>query len=394
MEPTTGAKRASTVRRFGWLGVASMLALALLAPSASSAASFNGAIWTSLADGTTVNANIYDAKEDVYLNGGPQNCGGGNGLPNGDYYFQVTDPSGADLLSQDAIKFRQVKVLNNVITGVSGEGNHLVGAAGCNTGLPVQLMPYETTPNNGGEYSVDMAPVADVQDCPAFDPDSEDFKFLDCASTKNDNYKVRIAAPAIDVEKVANPTELPFGGGSVTYTYTLTNPGDTALSDITVEDDKCAPVEYAGGDDNDNFLLDLDETWTATCTTTITVTTLNTVVATGWDGETSVSDTDTATVTVLPPTAPPITAPPITAPPVTAPPVTAPPVTAPPVTAAPSQAVLAATGRPTVTLPPTDSLGGTTGPSDGTWRLALMAMAALLASVLVLTPAKATNRRR
>jgi hypothetical protein len=33
-------------------------------------------------------------------------------------------------------------------------------------------------------------------------------------------------------------------------------------------------------------------------------------------------------------------------------------------------------------------------PSDGSWRLALMAMAALLASVLVLTPAKATNRRR
>jgi len=60
----------------------------------------------------------------------------------------------------------------------------------------------------------------------------------------------------------------------------------------------------------------------------------------------------------------------------------------------PFQQVLAATGAPSVTLPPTDSLGGTAGPSDGTWRLALMAMAALLASVLVLTPAKAPNRRR
>jgi hypothetical protein len=99
-------------------------------------------------------------------------------------------------------------------------------------------------------------------------------------------------------------------------------------------------------------------------------------------------------VTAPPVTAPPVTAPPVTAPPVTAPPVTAPPVTAPPITAAPSQQVLAVTGAPTVTLPPTDSLGGTAGPSDGSWRLALMAMAALLASVLVLTPARATNRRR
>ena len=81
-------------------------------------------------------------------------------------------------------------------------------------------------------------------------------------------------------------------------------------------------------------------------------------------------------------------------PPPTDPPVTAPPVTARPVTAPPSQQVLAVTGAPIVTLPPTDSLGGTAGPSDGSWRLALMAMAALLASVLVLTPAKATNRRR
>src|SRR3970282_1452200 len=38
MEPTICAKRVSTVRRFGWLGVASMLALALLAPAASVAA--------------------------------------------------------------------------------------------------------------------------------------------------------------------------------------------------------------------------------------------------------------------------------------------------------------------------------------------------------------------
>ena len=75
-------------RAVGWLAVAGLVAGALVGPTigTASAASFNGAIWTSLADGSSVNANIYANKGDVYLNGGPQNCGNGNGLPNGDYY--------------------------------------------------------------------------------------------------------------------------------------------------------------------------------------------------------------------------------------------------------------------------------------------------------------------
>jgi len=101
-------------------------------------------------------------------------------------------------------------------------------------------------------------------------------------------------------------------------------------------------------------------------------------------------------VTEPPVTEPPVTEPPVTEPPVTEPPVTEPPVTEPPVTEppTPSQSVLSETGTPSVTLPPTDSIGGTSAPSDGTWRLALIALAALLASVLVMTPARATSRRR
>jgi hypothetical protein len=39
-------------------------------------------------------------------------------------------------------------------------------------------------------------------------------------------------------------------------------------------------------------------------------------------------------------------------------------------------------------------MGGTSGtPSDGTWRIALIAMAGLLATLLVLTPATARRRR-
>ena len=201
MSSLTSPTRSRLGRRLSWLAVGALLATALLAPAGvAQAASFNGAIWTSLADGATVNANIYDAKEDVYLNGGPQNCGNGNGLPDGLYYFQVTDPSGATLLSSDAVKFRMVEVVNGVIAGVGGTGDHDEGTEGCNNGLPVQLMPYDDTPNNGNEYSVDLGPAAEVEACEDFDADSETFNFLDCASTKNDNFKVG------DVEATPSPT--------------------------------------------------------------------------------------------------------------------------------------------------------------------------------------------
>src|SRR5450756_1539030 len=92
-------------RTAGWLAVAGLLGAALIGPASVAADSLPGAIWTSFSNGATVNQNRYPAKSDVYLNGGPQNCGN-SGLPDGDYYFQVTDPSGATLLSSDAIKFR------------------------------------------------------------------------------------------------------------------------------------------------------------------------------------------------------------------------------------------------------------------------------------------------
>ena len=63
----------------------------------------SGAIFTTVSDGTEVNYNIYQAKEDVYLDGGPgpgapQHAAG---LDDGVYVFQVTDPSGKTLLSTD-----------------------------------------------------------------------------------------------------------------------------------------------------------------------------------------------------------------------------------------------------------------------------------------------------
>ena len=70
--------------------------VACLALCAAADAQFPGAIWTSNQKGDVVNGNVYKSESAVYLNGGP----GPNtpctqsGLPDGNYYFQVTDPSG------------------------------------------------------------------------------------------------------------------------------------------------------------------------------------------------------------------------------------------------------------------------------------------------------------
>src|SRR5438128_12010528 len=69
-----------------------------------------GAIYTTTSTGTKVNANLYALKSDVYLNGGPQNQNDPGIVPDGTYYFQVTNPNGDLLLSSDCAVCRQVTV--------------------------------------------------------------------------------------------------------------------------------------------------------------------------------------------------------------------------------------------------------------------------------------------
>lgn len=159
-----------------------LLAVLAVALSAVANAQLPGAIWTSTSNGTTVNGNIYGMKEDVYLNGGPRNCKG-SGLPDGEYYFQVTDPSGSELLSKDDLDKRKVAVSGGLITGYLG-GTHATGTSSCPGGITVALAPFETTRNKGGEYKVWLTPVDKYQS------DSGTFGFI-AAWSKTDNFKVR-----------------------------------------------------------------------------------------------------------------------------------------------------------------------------------------------------------
>lgn len=181
--------------KFALPSVIALATAGLLAPAASAAppggSQLSGAIFTTDGSGVPVNLNIYDAKEDVHLNGGPgiNAPDDAAGLPAGDYYFQVTDPSGKTLLSTDAINCREFTVNSSgVIEDVVSAGGceHATGADGEDGGATVQLFPYADTPNNGGVYKVWVTPV-DKYDCTA--PGNKNC-FVPRYS-KVDNFKVR-----------------------------------------------------------------------------------------------------------------------------------------------------------------------------------------------------------
>ncbi len=125
---------------------------------------------------------------------------------------------------------------------------------------------------------------------------------LDRPVSDDDTAFVNVLKPGLDIAKVADPTVV-YPGTTVSYTYTVTNPGSDPAYNVQVTDDKCSPVVYQGGDTNTNNALDVGETWTYTCSTTLTVDTVNTATVTGKDalGNPVSPDQDTATVDVINP---------------------------------------------------------------------------------------------
>jgi hypothetical protein len=181
--------RRKSVRTWNAFGVV-VLALLITARSSGAAGPVTGAIFTTTQYGEFVNANLYDSQEEVYLNGGPRPnapCTAA-GLPDGDYYFQVTDPSGSVLLSSGEVADRKVTVSKGIITAKTG--THATGIGGCGD-TTVQLSPYQQTPNEGGEYKVWMTPVGSY----STDITKGSFGFLPKFS-KTDNFKVNIPEPA------------------------------------------------------------------------------------------------------------------------------------------------------------------------------------------------------
>lgn len=113
-------------------------------------------------------------------------------------------------------------------------------------------------------------------------------------------------SPLINVRKVPSPLALPNGPGSVTYNYTVTNPGMITMSNITLTDDRCSNVTYVSGDTNSNSLMETSETWLYRCTTNLTQTTVNYATARGLGNGMAAVDTSIAEVIVGVPVVPPL----------------------------------------------------------------------------------------
>jgi uncharacterized repeat protein (TIGR01451 family) len=127
----------------------------------------------------------------------------------------------------------------------------------------------------------------------------------DPAQTKvcdTDDHTLTVLHPGINVVKSGPAQANP--GDSITYTFTVTNTGDTPLSITEVSDSIAGNGSYVSGDTNNNDLLDLTETWTFTAGYNIPANqegnVLNTVTVCAEDSlEGETCDTDNHTLVVL-----------------------------------------------------------------------------------------------
>jgi len=123
--------------------------------------------------------------------------------------------------------------------------------------------------------------------------------------TDRDSASVDILRSAIAIAKAANCTEA-HEGDEITYTYNVTNTGNTPLFDVSVSDDKAGYAAYQSGDTNDDNELGVDETWIFTANYTVTGedadSLVNVATASGTDASgKSVNAQASASVTILRP---------------------------------------------------------------------------------------------
>lgn len=130
-------------------------------------AQVSGAVFTTDISCGNTNVNIYSDKNTVYLNGGPQH-GSSAGLPDGSYYVQVTDPSGAVVLGKSVTP-------NVTVTGGSFAHCYQLATILFTASSSFIAAGYDDTTNAGGEYKVWV---------------SQDPTFVN-NTTKTDNFKVK-----------------------------------------------------------------------------------------------------------------------------------------------------------------------------------------------------------
>lgn len=225
----------------------------------------SGAIFTTTEGGTTVNANIYGDKSEVWLNGGPAHPGAA-GLTPGDYYVQVTDPSGSvalgtsvgtanqtpihvvssnDILNglypgKDVGDFAALYQVSTIVvhTGLNGLGDDANGGAPRTSG-------YDTTPNPGGEYKIWVSTVS------TFDNDD----------TKTDNFKIKEeSTPPHENPEITGIKFYDANANGVYDPNSTTNPGEVPLADWVIKYQVGnGPIQTTSTDDTGKYHIIVDE---------------------------------------------------------------------------------------------------------------------------------------
>jgi len=164
--------------------------------------------------------NTFTRKDAAYLIGGPSSGCLTDGLADGLYAFQITDPECTTLLTPEALIDRTVQVGGGRIIGYLGS-TRLVGLAGPCSGINLRLIPYLDTPSVHGEYKVWLTRIEhyDPLNLPLF------FGF-DPALSKSDNFRIAPLDPQMilrghkfyDYDQsgawnpLTQPFEVPVGG--------------------------------------------------------------------------------------------------------------------------------------------------------------------------------------
>ena len=145
-----------------------------------------------------VNCNIYQAKENVWLNGGPTN--GTSALSDGTYFFVVGVPGGenSDINDAATVPDTTAATARNLSDDFDAYANRTFTVANHHiatyTGThafdsgKIRLFPYSDTTNSGGEYFVGICKY--TPDDPATPDVNESTYPVDPSSCKYDNFKI------------------------------------------------------------------------------------------------------------------------------------------------------------------------------------------------------------
>jgi hypothetical protein len=137
-------------------------------------AQLSGAIFTTDVNCNGTDLNIYASKSDVYVDGGPAHTGAA-GLPQGEYYVQVTEPNGTLLGTSIGTTDETPVVVNAAGEFVTCYKLMDIVRRASNAGpFPVAPDGFDDTSNPGGEYKVWVSRVANFAN----------------DETKTDNFKV------------------------------------------------------------------------------------------------------------------------------------------------------------------------------------------------------------